>query len=68
VDGQIGHPGQRVVVPVHEIDPLMHDKTTFAPIVEPPLLSGASARLAEVPAIAGRPYVSPCEVLKLEPR
>ena len=40
----------------------------FAPIVEPPLLSGVTARLTDVPTIPGHPYVSPYEDLKLKAR
>jgi peptide/nickel transport system substrate-binding protein len=53
---------------LHKIQQLMYDKAMFAPIVEPPLLSGVTARLAEVPTIPGHPYVSPYEDLRLKPR
>ena len=53
---------------LHKIQQLMYDKAMFAPIVEPPLSSGAGARLADVPTIAGHPYVSPYEDLKLKAR
>jgi peptide/nickel transport system substrate-binding protein len=53
---------------LHRIQQLMHDKAMFAPIVEPPLLSGVGARLADVPTIAGHPFVSPYEDLRLKPR
>jgi peptide/nickel transport system substrate-binding protein len=53
---------------LHRIQQLMHDKAMFAPIVEPPLLSGVGGRLAEVPTIPGHPYVSPYEDLRLKPR
>lgn len=52
----------------HKIQHLIHDKAMFAPIVEPPLLSGVGGRLAEVPTIAGHPYVSPYEDLRLKAR
>ena len=47
---------------------LMDDKAMFLPIVEPPLLSGVTARLTDVPTIPGHPYVSPYEDLKLKAR
>ena len=46
----------------------MYDKAMFLPIVEPPLLSGVTARLTDVPTIPGHPYVSPYEDLKLKAR
>jgi len=45
-----------------------HERAMFAPLVEPPLLSGVGSRLAEVPTIPGHPFVSPYEELKLKPR
>jgi peptide/nickel transport system substrate-binding protein len=53
---------------LHRIQQLMHEKAMFAPIVEPPLLSGLGGRLAEVPTIAGHPYFSPYEDLRLKGR
>ena len=53
---------------LHKIQQLIHDKAMFAPVVEPPLLSGVGGRLADVPTIAGHPYVSPYEDLKLKAR
>ena len=53
---------------LHKIQQLMHDKAMFAPLVEPPLLSGVGGRLAEVPTIPGHPFVSPYEELKLKAR
>ena len=53
---------------LHKIQQLMHDKAMFAPLVEPPLLSGVGGRLAEVPTIPGHPFVSPYEDLKLKAR
>ena len=53
---------------LHKIQQLMYDKTMFLPIVEPPLLSGVTARLTDVPTIPGHPYVSPYEDLKLKAR
>jgi hypothetical protein len=47
---------------------LMHERAIFAPIVEPPLLTGVGPRLAEVPTITGHPYFSPYEDLKLKGR
>jgi hypothetical protein len=38
----------------------------FAPIVEQAALTGVGSRLAEVPSITGRPFVSPYEDLKLK--
>ena len=53
---------------LHKIQQLMHEKAMFAPIVEPPLLLGIGPRLAEVPTIAGHPYVTPYEDVKLKAR
>ena len=53
---------------LHRIQQLMHERAMFAPLVEPPLLSGVGSRLAEVPSIPGHPFVSPYEELKLKPR
>jgi len=50
---------------LHKIQQLMHERAMFAPLVEPPLLSGVGSRLAEVPTIPGHPFVSPYEDLKL---
>lgn len=51
---------------LHKIQQLMYDKAMFAPIVEPALLTGVGPRLAEPPTIAGHPYLSPYEDLKLK--
>ena len=40
----------------------------FAPIMEPALLIGVGSRLGELPTIAGHPYLSPYEDLKLKGR
>ena len=40
----------------------------FAPIVEPALLTGVGPRMEDVPTIAGHPYLSPYEDLKLKAR
>jgi peptide/nickel transport system substrate-binding protein len=53
---------------LHKIQQLMYERAMFMPIVQPPLLSGVTGRLAEVPTIPGHPYVSPYEDLKLKPR
>jgi peptide/nickel transport system substrate-binding protein len=53
---------------LHKIQQMMYERAMFAPIVEPPLLSGVGARLAETPTIPGHPYVSPYEDLKLKAR
>jgi peptide/nickel transport system substrate-binding protein len=53
---------------LHRIQQLMHERAMFAPLVEPPLLSGVGSRLAEVPSIPGHPFVSPYEELKLKAR
>ena len=53
---------------LYRIQQLMHERAMFAPLVEPPLLSGVGSRLAEVPSIPGHPFVSPYEDLKLKPR
>jgi hypothetical protein len=61
-----------VVTPFMTLDALhdalvkpMHERAMFAPLVEPPLLSGVGGRLAEVPTTPGHPFVSPYEDLKL---
>jgi len=46
-EGQIGFA-------VH-IQQLMHERSMFAPIVEPPFLSGVGPRLDALPTIGGRP-------------
>jgi peptide/nickel transport system substrate-binding protein len=53
---------------LHKIQQLVHERAMFAPVVEPPLLSGAGGRLAELPTIAGHPYVSPYEDIRLKAR
>ena len=53
---------------LHKIQQLMYERSMFAPIVEPALLIGIGARLAEPPTIAGHPYLSPYEDLKLKAR
>jgi peptide/nickel transport system substrate-binding protein len=53
---------------LHKIQQLMHDKAMFAPIVEPVFLTGAVARVAELPSIPGHPFPSPYEDLKLKGR
>src|SRR2546426_9671952 len=40
----------------------------YAPIMEPALLIGVGSRLGELPTIAGHPYLSPYEDLKLKGR
>ena len=50
---------------LHRIQQLMHERAMFAPIVEPPLLTGVGPRLAEVPTIPGHPYLSLYEDLRL---
>ena len=39
---------------------------SLTPIVEPALLTGVGPRVADVPTVAGHPYVSPYEDLKLK--
>ena len=56
---------KRREVLLHRIQQLMHERAMFAPIVEPPLLTGIGPRLAEVPTIPGHPYLSPYEDLRL---
>ena len=51
-----------------KIQQLMHERAMFAPIVEPALLIGVGARLAETPTLTGHPYLSPYEDLKLKGR
>ena len=51
---------------LHRIQQLMHERAMFAPIVEPPFLSGVGPRLADVPTITGYPYFAPYEDLKLK--
>jgi hypothetical protein len=41
----------------------MHERAMFAPLVEPPLLTGVGPRLGEIPTIAGHPDFSPYEGL-----
>jgi len=53
---------------LQKIQQLMHERVMFAPIVEPALLIGVGARMAELPTIAGHPYLSPYEDLKLKGR
>jgi peptide/nickel transport system substrate-binding protein len=53
---------------LHKIQQLMHDKAMFAPVVEPPVLSGIGGRLAEAPTIPGHPYISPYEDIRLKAR
>jgi peptide/nickel transport system substrate-binding protein len=53
---------------LHKIQQLIHERAMFAPIVEPALLTGVGPRVAEVPTIAGHPYISPYEDLKLAAR
>jgi peptide/nickel transport system substrate-binding protein len=53
---------------LQKIQQLMHERVMFAPIIEPALLIGVGARLAELPTIAGHPYLSPYEDLKLKGR
>lgn len=58
-------PGNAWAPSLAESQQLMHERAMFAPILEPPLLTGVGPRMAEVPTIAGHPYVSPYEDLKL---
>ena len=57
---------KRREVLLQRIQQLMHERAMFAPIVEPPLLTGVGPRLAEVPTIPGHPYLSPYEDLRLK--
>jgi peptide/nickel transport system substrate-binding protein len=51
---------------LQRIQQLVHERAMFAPIVEPPLLTGVGPRLASVPTIPGHPYLSPYEDLRLK--
>ena len=51
-----------------KLQQLMHERAMFAPIVEPALLIGVGARLAQMPTLTGHPYLSPYEDLKLKGR
>ena len=53
---------------LHRIQQLMHEKVMFAPIVEPPLLNGYGARVAEpgLGLIVGHVYSAPYEDLRLK--
>src|SRR5207237_6414447 len=53
---------------LHRIQQLMHERAMFAPIVEQAVLTGVGPRLAEVPTIAGHPFISPYEDLRLKGR
>jgi peptide/nickel transport system substrate-binding protein len=53
---------------LHKIQQLMHERAMFAPIVEPPLLTGVGPQVAPVPTITGHPYLSPYEDLQLKGR
>ena len=53
---------------LHKIQQLMHERAMFAPVIEPPILSAVGSRPAELPTIAGHPYFSPYEDLKLKTR
>ncbi|OLC17851.1 MAG: hypothetical protein AUH29_00735 [Candidatus Rokubacteria bacterium 13_1_40CM_69_27] len=53
---------------LHRIQQLMHERAMFAPILEPAFLNGVGPRVAEsgLGLIAGHPYSSPYEDLKLK--
>ena len=51
---------------LHKIQQLMHERAMFAPVVEQATLTGVGPRVAEVPTIAGHPFISPYEDLKLK--
>ena len=51
-----------------KIQQLMHERAMFAPILEPAFLTGVGPRMGEVPTIAGHPYLSPYEDLKVKGR
>jgi ABC-type transport system substrate-binding protein len=53
---------------LYRIQQLMHERAMVAPIVEPPFLTGVGPRIGEIPTIAGHPYFSPYEDLKLKGR
>jgi peptide/nickel transport system substrate-binding protein len=53
---------------LHKIQQPMHERSMFAPIVEPALLIGVGSRMAEAPTITGHPYISPYEDIKLKGR
>ena len=52
---------------LHRIQQLMHERVMFAPIIEPAFLNGLGPRVAEsgLGLVAGHPYSSPYEDLKL---
>jgi hypothetical protein len=53
---------------LQKIQQLVHEGAVFAPILEPIMLAGIGPRPAELPTIAGHPYFSPYEDLKLRGR
>jgi peptide/nickel transport system substrate-binding protein len=55
---------------LHRVQQLIHERVMFAPIIEPAFLNGVGPRVAEsgLGLIAGHPYSSPYEDLKLKPR
>ncbi len=54
---------------LHKMQQLMHERAMFAPIVEPAFLSGVGPRVEQslLGAIAGHPYSSPYEDIRLKP-
>jgi peptide/nickel transport system substrate-binding protein len=55
---------------LHKIQQLMHERAMFAPILEPAFLCGIGPRVEEpaIGLIAGHPYSSPYEDLRVKPR
>ena len=55
---------------LHRIQQLMHERAMFAPILEPAFLCGVGPRVEEsaIGLIAGHPYSSPYEDVRLKPR
>jgi ABC-type transport system substrate-binding protein len=53
---------------VHKIQQLIHDRVTFAPIIEPAFLNGVGSRVAVhgLGTVPNFPYSSPYEDLKLK--
>jgi peptide/nickel transport system substrate-binding protein len=55
---------------LYRIQQMMHERVMFAPILEPAFLSGVGPRVEEsaLGFIAGHPYSSPYEEIRLKPR
>src|SRR5262249_27698211 len=75
IDGLFRHQGterdpKRREATLHRLQQLMHERVMFLPVIEPALLNGYGARVAEsgLGLITGHPYSSPYEDVKLKPR